>query len=151
MVVGLLLQGLADRWGRQKIALMAVCIDIVGLLGLVSWSWPMFIFCFFIAQASSTLTVSITYIYITEITINKHRGSLLVTFFILIFLGFFYVCITGYFLLTPYLWKYMSVVIFVPCLVAIGLYCCYMKESLQYLWAKKDGEGLYETINWMGA
>ena len=127
MVAGLFLQGLADRWSRQKIALMAVFIDIVSLLALVSWSWPMFVFCFFMAQTSNTLTISITYIYITEITVNEHRSFLLAALFITMDLGLIYVCISGYFLMTPSLWKYMSVVIFVPCLVAIGLYCCWIK------------------------
>ena len=127
MVAGLFIQGLADRWGRQKIALMAVCIDVVSLLGLVSWSWPMFVFCFFMAQTSNTLTISITYIYITEITVNEHRSFLLAALFITMDLGLIYVCISGYLLMTPSLWNYMSVVIFVPCLVAIGLYCCWIK------------------------
>ena len=68
MTVGLLIKVLADRIGRQKILMIALVIDVIALIGLLSWNWYTFVFFFFLSQVSNTLTISTTLIYITEIT-----------------------------------------------------------------------------------
>ena len=138
MTVGLLLQALADKVGRKKTLLMALIIDLVALLGLLSWNWYLFVFFFFLSQVSNTLTISTTLIYITEVTTNEHRPALFLKLGLAFIGGFAYACLTGYFLLTPALWRYMFVVMYVPCLISVGIYCCWAKETLQYLWAKKE-------------
>ena len=39
MTVGLLLQSLADKWGRKKVVLLAAVLDVISLLGLLAWNW----------------------------------------------------------------------------------------------------------------
>lgn len=150
MTVGILVQVLSDRLGRKKMLLAALLLDLVTLLGFISWNWYSFVFFFFLTQASNTLTICTTLIYMTEITTIDHRSTLFVKFGIFYLSGFAYICIFGYFLLTPQWWRYTAVVVYVPCLVAVGLYCCWSRETLQYLWARREGEKLEEVVDWMG-
>lgn len=127
MVIGLFIQAFADRVGRQKILLIGLIVDIVALIGLLSWNWYISVFFFFLSQVSNTLTISSTFIYITEMTTSEHRSRLFISLGLSYLVGFIYACIAGYFLLTPSLWRYTSVVMYVPCLAAVGLYCLWSR------------------------
>ena len=87
--------------------------------------------------------------FTAEICEAGQRATLLARMWILWIGGYILSCILGYFFLVHNQWRLVLLILCVPSLFALVLQMLVGRETLHYLWVKKESEKVHELVNEM--
>lgn len=146
--LGSYLETYSDHYGRYKFLLFnAILTSIFGLLSVFCTTFNMFLITRFFYGIGIGIILPLTATYITEIVPGSVRGHVLTLSRIYWSAGTFAACVLGWFLLQGGHWRILLFTICLPSFYAIYDIHHNGKESLRYLWVRKDIDEVISIID----
>ena len=146
--IGSYLQTYSDQYGRHRFLLVdAVLTSVFGLLSAFCPSYETFLVTRFFYGVGIGIILPLTATYITEIVPGSARGGILTLSRIYWSAGCFAACVLGYFLLKSDHWRVLLFLICLPSFYAIYDLVTVGRESLRYLWVRKDFEEVKSILD----
>ena len=137
--IGSILQGYSDQIGRSPFVLLNAAISLIfGLLTAISWSFPVFVISRFFIAVAIGIFLPLIGCYTAEIAPDHARPSLLSNTYMLWAGGYMFCLIFGYAFLPQNQWRIVSLILCLPSLLTLLSHYLFGRETLHYLWAKKE-------------
>ena len=148
VLLGPLVIGYSDKIGRSPILLInAVMTLVFGLLSAISWNYPVFVITrFFISIGIGTI-LPLLGTYTAEIAPAHARGHFLSSIYVLWPIGYILSIVLAYIFFIHNQWRLVCLILCVPALLALLTYFGVGRETLTFLWAKKETVQAHKLIN----
>ena len=146
--LGSFLQSFSDNYGRSPFVFLDTVIIIAfGLLSVISWSFYSFVVFRFFYEIGIGFCLPLTSSIMSEISPAKERGPFLAKLWIIWVCGYFASCLLGYLILTHNNWRLMLLILCLPSVLSLFIHCCWGRETVHYLWAKKEVKSVHLLVN----
>jgi MFS family permease len=137
--IGTVLQSYSDTFGRKKFILIFMYVLLISDIAsaLVSTFTSFVIIRFFYTLGVGAF-LALFSVYAVEVTPATQRRTVVTVLWIIFIAGYLTSCVLGYFMLQGKQWQLMTLLLCIPNILAIISFHTFQKESIHYLWAKRD-------------